>query len=337
MDNFTRLSLDQDKIINAIKSFERSEYLGLNGKNHRFKVDNKQAIIQVHLNTDGSTSLVWKVGSEHDLSKQMAEHIVSSCIIDVAKKVSYGTDNLSSDDLQLILLYLKEEGIQVFEKKVSYGIQYEAVSKCNDRFYITRYTTNKTLFQGRPLKVYSILYSILYDLGTFNTEDIIKLSSAVYEVDICRKNIEDELKFYLPTAHSYLCEPSKKLVMSSLVLLKISVDIGEYTCYVFGVLKALEAFLKRKLKEVFKQSEYTDLGYFFSKDGKLHERFSNSKNVQIVEACNGLYSFYVANRHKFFHANGVPQTMALIEDYREAERIITTTLKMIEEGHNEII
>lgn len=53
---------------------------------------------------------------------------------------------------------------------------------------------------------------------------------------------------------------------------------------------------------------------------------------RVMEDC---YNFYYQNRHGVFHADDIPSVSRII-DKSEANRIVETVCKLIEEGTNEI-
>ncbi|MBA3026707.1 MAG: hypothetical protein FP820_09940 [Sulfurimonas sp.] len=338
MSSFKNLNLNHTKIEDAINSYPDTKLLSMKGNNYSIQCDNKIATISIWIKADGTTTLNPNVGKEHALSLLIVEHIIKSTSISDRQSVNYSIKNLADENFSLVLEYLNEmiETLEVNEEEIVNGKKYQLKNtNFKDTFFLIRYSNGNTHLQGKPLSIYSELYSIISEL--IPSDEIISINNEIFKVSIKKDDIYNELEMLLPTAYSALCDTTKKILMSSVILRKIDVEMDDYSAFSFGSLRGLEAFIKLVLNKKYKT--VGRIGEIFKENAgrfeavlDFKEHVKSNNTVMVVESC---YNFYHQNRHRTFHADNVP-SMSYIINKEEASRIIDTVCKLIEEGANEI-
>lgn len=340
MSEFKNLNLNQDCIETAIQSLDYVNGVKRKSTNqYEIDCDRKVVLLNIWKKGDGTTTLSNKVGKHHDLGLKIIQDIIKQCLYCDKKDIKHSIKKIKSDDFNLIIQFLQEEleGAIIKSTQVSNGIQYAITSKYKDTFYLTCFNNNTLLLQGKPLAVYTKIYEILSVL--IEVDSIIELNSAVYKVDINKDDVYRTMELeMLPTVYHKLCDTTKKIMMSSFVFKSINIDLDDYSPFVEGAIKGLEAFIKLILK----QNNYTipqkkTLGCIFDDSGAIKSDIQISlKAPETVTVLKNCYSFYIAQRHSLAHVDNEPSMSRIIRTKQEADRILETICKIIEEGTNEI-
>lgn len=155
----------------------------------------------------------------------------------------------------------------------------------------------------------------------------------------------DVLRNRLPYAYNKLDDLILKIMSPPISLLLSSSDIEfeDYCCYVFPVLKGLEAFLKQLLlnKEIFLNNNGFGPILDYDKNDARHylkrsyrDSINDSAYVDCIEE---VYHYFKQSRHVYFHANQVLIMTSMIESKCEADAIISDVLELIENTAKKIL
>ncbi len=149
----------------------------------------------------------------------------------------------------------------------------------------------------------------------------------------------------IPNAYDKLDEEIKKILSPSISLSNSNIEVEEYSCYVFPVLKGLEALLLKLLlnKSILidhaapkGSGKYKNFGAIFEKDNnsqifKLRSNFKNIISDSVYELCvEDIYNYIVGSRHVYFHANQILMLTRMIFDKSEADAILSDVFELIE-------
>ncbi|MDD2781231.1 type II toxin-antitoxin system RnlA family toxin [Sulfuricurvum sp.] len=338
MAAFKKLNLDFGNIANSIKSFSGVTSVQEGKPNWVIQCDGKEVILSIWLIGDGTTTINPDVGKYQDLGLQITEHIIAKCKTSDAKSVTSSIRYFKEEDFELIIHYLKEAieelDIQIYD--LPSGKKYELKNKqYKDSFTLIKHNNGTLQLQGKPLSVYRELYAILSELVSI--EEIISINNAIHKVNLEKADVYAELEFEIPVAYTKLCNTTKKILMASIALKKIDIELDDYGSFVFGALRGLEAFMKLIIKQ--KYRTVASIGELFKYNSvkfeivlDFAEHVNSFDTVRVMENC---YNFYNQNRHGIFHADNMPEMSRIINKI-EADRIISTVCKLIEEGSNEI-
>lgn len=339
MGEFKNLNLKQDCIETILNSFEGVEKITKKTNQYEIIYEGKKILLNVWIKGDGTVTLSNKVGMYPEIGLVIAEKIVKDCTYHDKKDINYSIDFLSESDVKDISEYLVNEcNCDLNISDIPTGKKFDFKSKqYKDSFSLIHYKNGRLMLQGKPLSVYSHLYEILTIY--VNEDEIIKLNNKLYSISINKKDIYTSIEMeMLPNTYSKLCDTTKKIIMSSFVFKNLQIELDDYSCFSFGILKGLESFIKLVLKK----NSYTipdkkTLAYVFDENGliKLSSGFSISSDdtKKVLKDC---YCYFVAQRHGLFHVDNVPLTSRILHKSDDAIRIINNVCKLIEEGSNEI-
>ncbi len=342
MSEFKNLNLKHAIIKTVIEGYPNTKILEVKGPNHILKCDDKDVVISIWHKGDGTTTINPKVGKNQDIGLEITKYIIEKCKYSDDKNINYSTKSLSDYDFNLIIEFLKDEmkSLSIDKSSIASGIKYVLHDDdSKDNFTFIRYNNGNTHFQGKPLAIYSITYQILSEL--LSDDDIIKINNNTFNIELKKDDMYKELEYLIPTAYSKLCDTTKKILMASVALKKIDLELDDFSSFCFGALRGLEAFIK----VILNKKGYTipnkklGLGSVYERDGsrfvvsyEFNQHVGSIATNQVMEAC---YNFYHKNRHGVFHVDDIPSVSRII-DKSEANKIVETVCKLIEEGTNEI-
>lgn len=354
MSDLKNLQLDRDKINSIIEKFSENtkiksiEEKGLNTI-YTIVSGTEQLKLAFYFKSNGTTTINPSVGSQitRELGAKIAEYVKRNAVFSLAsdKRVDYSTKDIDEEKLALLLDYIKEIlefDIAEEDRTVHQKTFIVTSRKHGDKFSINRYTNGNTHFQGKPLKIYNEIYPLLCEL--INENDIFKLNEDLYSITINKDEIKDELSHKLPVSGVRLNETIKKMLTGSITLNKIDIDLDDYSPFVFGALRALEAFIKdilfQKGVQVKNTNSFVDV--FF--EDKRRGTFEMSSKCELIISCqktrNALvtcFEYYSIQRHSLFHADSIVSMSRLIESRNEADEIINKVLSTIERSYCEIL
>lgn len=354
MSDLKKLQLDRDKINSSMESFSENikikniEEKGLTTL-YTIEIDNTELKLSFYFNTNGTTTINPNVGipATRELGTKIAEHVKTHAVFSLAndKRIEYSTIDINEEKLSLLLEYIKEvlEFDIEMEERTAYQKTFIITSqKHGDKFNINRYTNGKTHFQGKPLKIYNEIYPLLCEL--INENDIFKLNEDLYSITINKNDIKDELSHKLPIAGSHLNDTIKKMLTGSITLKKIDIDLDDYSSFVFGALRALEAFIKdilfKKGIQVKNINSFVDVFFEDKRRGTFEMTTECELQINCQKTRNALvecFKYYSNQRHGLFHADSVVSMSRLIESRSEADEIINNVLNIIERSYCEIL
>lgn len=133
--------------------------------------------------------------------------------------------------------------------------------------------------------------------------------------------------------------PYPELIKSSIQLVNSTIEIGDYSCILFGVLRAIEGIIELRMNQERKciASKDDKLGNFFCPrtDGSSKFRYNNKfkefdHKIRLKAPCEDAYSFYNKYRHPDFHVDIlVPMTTYVIINKSDTADLLEDALKYI--------
>ena len=346
--SYKNLNLDRGKIDNTIQEWAGVSELPKpikkgNGLHYCVSKNGNEIRLIVYLKNDGTTSIDVAAGKNRELSKEAAEYIVNKCLIAQKKNFTLSFKNVDIEAFELLLDFLKEEiGAEIIEEKESDSQRIlKMKGPDSDTVTITYYSNKTVLIQGKPLNLYIEIKLFFYEILSF--EEVIQKEAECYEIDLNVDDIRNELKSFLPGAHSFLEDKVIKAITPSLALTKISIVLEDYSCFIFPVLKGLEGYMRQLLKEKAKEdsTKNSQIGKLFREDPNNHSYVQDFVREEIgcgktCQALEGLYNFWRSKRHPYFHMGRNIMTTPLIYDEGTATALIHDSLNLIEKSFNDI-
>lgn len=299
-----------------------------------FEADGQQAMLNIYKKKDGTISMQ-ATGKNLALAEQFAEIIYNATPF---KNDVHGTafpiKSSQSTLMGLVDFLLTLEGVSIIEQiNGEDSARFRLTSRIGDRVTITYYgKTGTLLVQGKPLYLYSHCINYLAGSTDVSIDNIIESHIAEHKLNIDSSSIHNEISTLMPTSYFKLNPFILKLMSPSFVLKKLAVDMEDYSCYVFPVLKALEGYLKHLLDLCGIQVKDNFGGIFKNKKlmPRIETQINNDDKIQSLEF---IYDYLVRSRHVFFHASQIIITTRVIEDITEAHTIINDVPMMIEKTY----
>lgn len=272
------------------------------------------AMVDLHLNSTGTTTIQWKLGRNQPLGETLAVFLKSTINPAEFETVSLALEGVRSDDFDPIIDCINDSGEfeieinrdepnckQVTLKSIAY----------QDQLKLTLHKKTRNLqIQGKPLSCYRRVIFMLTGLL-----DLKGLAQVLYKKDdnaaeVVRKEMaEEHLKGIFPRTYELLPEQPKRLLLSSCCVKLASPQLPDYCLLLYPDLRALEGILKGLLSEheMYVAEAEHGFGDFFDVDKKSGqcnmkaEYVSHVGNTAIVSAFNNGYTFYRKHRHALFH------------------------------------
>lgn len=198
-------------------------------------------------------------------------------------------------------------------------------SNLKEIVYLTHYKTQSFLMQGRRN---SIFFEVInYFSGKINKEIIIK---AQLETFNDTKNISADdslelLKNKLSNVFNYLPEELHILMAPTITLNSLHLDLTDYSCIAFPVLKGLEGVLKLIFKNAGKIIDNNGFGKYMEYE-KIKLDCISQFDSHVIEDIEKLYLIYKKYRHPIFHIDGNITTIKIIDKKEEIEELINEVL-----------
>lgn len=293
------------------------------------------AMLNIYENQDGTTTLYHKVGANQDLSKEIAEQLVSICQIREFKSNSFYIKSIRDEDFETMLSFLVDGGNTINNDNTEQSGKriVNIRGKQGDLITITKHSNSAFQVQGKPILLFNEVIELLSELMPF--KDVIEQQLAFYETNLTTNDILGELENKLPSTHELIEDKIKVILTPSLALSKIGIELQDYSAYAFPVLRALEGVLKQIFKKnniiISKEGfgeyiEKTGNNYIFTDEGK-----AGISKVAIQNKICNLYKYYNIHRHALFHVDGDVVTTKIISK-QESDEIIKKTLDLIEDS-----
>lgn len=329
-------SLDEQPEIKKIKNGSSS--------NITIKKEQIEASIAVYYKTNGTISFSI-IGKNPDLSKEYIEYLICECKRHNSHSNTITYRGIDQKDVDLLFEYLsgedavKNESLKAFKENDALVI-YKIHSIYKDEITLTKYNNQTVLLQGRPLYLYNEIKSFINELIDF--EQVVEIESDIYKIDLKPDEIRKELESRLSSVYERFDDKIIKVMTPSLSLMKIDVELEDYSCCIYPALRGLEGYIRMLLSEFSKKSKKVGrLGSLFDKDHD-YEPIAYLKddldNENVCSALKNAYSMYIKHRHPLFHTNKDDAAMTVITHTRlTANSLINEIFDVINQSFYRII
>lgn len=315
-----------------------------------FFVDGDQQSLDFYFRKDGSVTIV-NVGTETQYTDRLKQEIVRRNIEKTTENTNCSFSKVSVESYDQLLDFLDRiEGIDLIEEKKIDAPKHDYLkfkSKFGDSMVVNRFENGTLLFQGSPAYIMAQAMCFMAQKPEITEDSLNQSQSNLYASP--KRSVEEVrniLRQRLPYAYDKLDDLILKIMSPSISLSLSSsdIEIEDYCCYVFPVLKALEAFLKQLLLN--KGIHIEDTKGFgpildYDKDSARHhlkrcycDSIDDSTYIECVE---NIYHYFKQSRHLYFHANQFLTMTSMIESKCEADAIISDVLELIEDTAKKIL
>lgn len=346
MSKYKNLNLDQGKIESSIQKYceenftKHSIQVKKNNNNKtlvRYIIaadEHEPAQLHIYFRENGSTTINPKVGKNQGISGSITDYLLNEVQIDERDNFTLSFNQINEDHVLLLVEYLKDEcsAILMDENVLSSKSVYDFHCEYGDSIKITYYQNKSLLIQGKPIHLYK---DVTYFLSEFlSLGDIVKAQSQLIKVEIDPSSIDYEIRSLLVNAIDFLDNTLIKILSSSLTIKKIDIKLADYSLFTYPALRGLEGYLKKLLIEKNVSTDFRDIfekgnGNRIIRSGiRLQINCSFTENALLI-----CYDYYQMHRHTLFHIDGTPETSRIISEISEANGIIDSVFRLIEDTY----
>lgn len=309
---------------------------------YHFSVENIEQSLDFFYNKNGTVTIS-NVGANVQYAEKLKEEINKKSIKKSSDNTNCTFSGVSIESYNELIDFLKIiENIDLLEQKEIDNPKHEYLkfkSKFGDSMVINRYETGKVLFQGTPAYIMAQAMCFMAQKSEVKEEELAQNQAELYQTEnVTISDSREILRQRLPYAYDKLDDLILKMMSPSISLSKSNIVMEEYCCYVFPVLKALEAFLKQLFLEkhiLLNNKKGFGQEFIYNSEEDWHHLNQNNKerinDDRYVECIEKIYYYFRNSRHVYFHANQILAMSSMIEDKKEADTIISDVLELIEE------
>lgn len=302
--------------------------------------------IDFHFNSNGSTTIDLVPGILDEFKTNLANFLRESPIC----STSIGEALLTSDNPYFVFKKMKYEEVHtVIDMILEAGIdkeievknvtlhKYTLKSKAREKVVVTYYfATGTTLVQGRPLTLFTEIYTMLMELTEVKEMPKIIEQNLNLQLEITNGDVEELIEIYLPQSYEKINPALKKSLYQGIFNLYIQAKPFECSFLVYPALRAVEGHLKYVMKEKGipllkkKFSMFDKIAYQVYEINFEYRHLFTSNQLKSINSC---YSFYSVNRHSLFHWEEVEQpidTTRMIDNISEARSLIIDCFNKID-------
>jgi len=287
------------------------------------------AMVDLHLNNTGTTTVQWKLGKNQPLGETLAVFLKGTIDPAEFENVNYSLRGITTDSFEPILDCVTESNdieINVLRDEVlCKQVTLKSVAH-QDQLTLTHHRGTRVLqIQGKPLSCYRRVIFMLTDLL-----DLKGLEQVLYRKDDSSAEIvrtemaEDYLKNLFPTTYDALPEKIRRLLISGCCIKLASPKLPDYCLLLYPDLRALEGAIKALLSDydMSVAQEDNKIGTFFDNNKGIctlkQEHSTQVANAKMVDALNKGYSFYIKHRHTLFHMEEFTGASSMIDSLERA-------------------
>jgi hypothetical protein len=302
--------------------------------------EDKEIKISFISNQNGSTSINFKMGKFQSIGQQIADFICIRGVIDSRSNSISTLNAVKNEDFKFVIQNLAVDfnSLTLEEKKIPHGTQSIIQINTGEKIIFNYFETNTLTITGRPLLLHSSALNYFIELNYLKPIERFATSVQYYQIKTTFDKFEEELKARLPLAYAYLPDNIKTFILSAIILEKIEVDLPDYSCFAFNILKAIEGLMKHLL---FEKEIIIDRAFdIFKKDiapVKIRDNINiilGSSRSQIIEA---LYELYKKDRHTLFHTEYLDISTRIIEKREFAIDILNNSLNLINDSYQNLL
>ena len=350
MADYRDLNLNRETLDENIQSFVQSKGYTLDGDilvlGNRKRVTfggigAEFAMVDLHLNGSGTTTVQWKTGKNQPLGEQLAEFLKETINPAEFDNINYSLKGITAELFDPILECLQESNdleIQFFrDDDVCKQAAIKSI-KHHDGLTLTHHRKTRTLqIQGKPLTCYRRVIFLLTDLLDLKGLEQVLYRKDDSSVELVRKEVaEDYLKAIFPRSYDLLPGAVQKLLISSCCVKLASPQLPDYCLLLYPDLRSLEGVLKEALLGCgmsVADAEHGFGSFFDCKNGVYTLKSDYSSDVghaHMEDALNTGYTLYNRHRHTLFHMEEFPDGSRLVDTLSKAISLSKDTYAAID-------
>lgn len=261
--------------------------------------------------------------------------IYQNTLIPCPDKKTFTAKGISEDDFDTFIEMLSESGeIEITtvntDNNSTIRNQYHLKGKYDAKVSIIFYNNGTLFLQGAITAFYiELITEVMETISSVPSEvmeDFLAIQPSVGCV------IEKDLNKHITKTENIEGTILEGFIKTSIALANSGVAVDDYGCYTFGIMKALDGLISKRLLE--DAPDFNDYGTYFEKgkDGNyyfLENVGTYNSNPSLKRALEKAYDFYNKNRHTTFHVDRRNLETSRILYYDEALNIINDGLVII--------
>ncbi len=360
-EEYRDLNLDRTCIRRVVDEFIEKRNLNLRGVTERQNgpttiqryefgqpgIDN--AKLEIYLNTNGTTTLHYRLGQNRDLGHQLAQCLFETIHPDEFKQVNMAIKGIASDQINAIIDEITGDKPAKFTSDIRRNDELQSQwcltsVEHNDHIVVVHHkTTLKLQIQGRPLSTYRHLIYLLSELlDMAGLENVLHRTEDGKNTEIVRTEVAlDYLRTKLPKSIDIIPDGTKRLLLSSLCV-KLSVpQLPDYSMLLYPELRSLEGAIKSVMADKGFDVDSNDVGsFYYCLDigrGDFVLRREHEGKVPLVperSLLSDAYSFFRRHRHGLFHMNSLVNASRFVSDLNEVNKLSTKIYSLVDELHS---
>ncbi|EIM62925.1 type II toxin-antitoxin system RnlA family toxin [Desulfobacter postgatei] len=348
---YKNLNIDQKRLNELLKDkifFDLSEppiVKKTKGASSNITIEKQgiQASITIYFNNNGTVSFSI-IGKNPELSEDYIKFLIGECKEADSHNNCITYRKIKQDDFELLLEYLdteeavKSESLEPYKTNNNHTI-FKISSIYKDETTLTQYANQTILLQGRPLYIYNVIKSFINELIDF--DQVVEIESDLYKIDLKPDVVREELESRLFAVYGRFDEKILKVMTPALSLMKIDVELEDYSCCIYPALRGLEGYIRMLLSEFSKEYKTVGrLGSLFD-ENKSYETMlflkDDIKNDVVCKSLQNAYFMYVKHRHPLFHTDKKDASLTVITHTREtATTLINEIFDVINQSFYQI-
>ena len=261
--------------------------------------------------------------------------ILQNTSIPCPDKKSFTAKGISEEDFDAFIDVLSEsDEIEITtvntDNNPAIRNQYHLKGKYDAKVSIIFYNNGTLFLQGAVTAFYiELITEIMETISSVPTE-VMEDFLAIQPLVGCV--IEKDLNKHFTKTENIEGSILEDFLKTSIALANSGVVVDDYGCYTFGIMKALDGLISKRLLE--DAPDFKDYGTYFErgKDGNYHflENVGTyNGNPSLKRALEKAYDFYNKNRHTTFHIDRRNLETSRTLYYDEAVNIIKDGLVII--------
>ena len=296
-----------------------------------FERNDQKGFVNCHI-SKGRVSLdVQCVDTElNEVCNHCVQHLISELTIPQPDRKCLKIVDVDEDLYNALLDEIKKEPDFNVEEKPLPSTNFKSFCSITDQYGAelhVQFFSNNTLFiQGAISTLFVYMQTFMVDFlspaPNSVKDDFLKISSVEEDV------FSEELSYYFHNQQHFAGTVIETLIKTSFVIANSATILPDYGAMTFGIFKALEALLYKRIRQDIANQD--DLSCF-KKDsvtGVISWRNTITPfdgNPQLKAALLHAYHFYVDNRHSTFHVDPTLVTTRLLNK-EDAIGLITDTI-----------
>jgi hypothetical protein len=196
------------------------------------------------------------------------------------------------------------------------------------------------MIQGRPLYLFNEAKSFINEL-IIDFDQVVEVESDIYKIDIDADKVRLELKSRLFSVYDQIDEKILKVMTPALSLMKIDMNLEDYSCCIYPALRGLEGYIKMLFNKFSTNHKSVNrIGAFFDETSYEPKPFliEDLRNPEVCNALKDAYVIYEKHRNPLFHTDNKKAELTRLTHTKEtANSLINEIFDVINQSFYQVL